>query len=31
MDAELTQIMERLPAHICERTAAATAFERNLE
>jgi len=30
VDARLTRIVERLPAHICQRTAAAAAFERNL-
>jgi hypothetical protein len=30
MDATLTRIVQDLPAHICQRTAAAAAFERNL-
>jgi hypothetical protein len=30
MDARLTRIVDSLPAHICQRTAAAAALERNL-
>jgi hypothetical protein len=30
MDARLTHIVDSLPAHICQRTAAAAALERNL-
>jgi hypothetical protein len=30
MDARLTRIVESLPAHICQRTAAAAALEKNL-
>jgi hypothetical protein len=30
MDAKLTRVTERLPGHICQRTAAAAAFERTL-
>jgi hypothetical protein len=30
MDARLTRVVERLPAHICQRTAAAAAFENKL-
>ncbi|HWX97119.1 MAG TPA: hypothetical protein VNZ01_09745 [Solirubrobacteraceae bacterium] len=30
LDARLTHIVESLPAHICQRTAAAAALERNL-
>jgi hypothetical protein len=30
MDAQLTRVVESLPAHICQRTAAAAALEKNL-